>query len=150
MQNLDVVTLVLRWLHIVAAMALVGGTLMYLMVHRQLRDLNNDDILQRFARPWAPVVHGSIAVLLITGFINFYRLVIAQGVKALPYHPIFLIKLILALIIFFVASAITGRSPGFADLRAKPGKVLTIAVVMGIVIVLLSGLLSQIRTVPPA
>lgn len=148
--HLDWVLLGTRWLHIVAAMTAVGG-MVFLRValipaaratldeaaHAQLRD----GIRER----WSRVVMIAIAVLLLTGGFNFAYLAIPPKIHAIPYHPIFGLKLLLALGIFFIASALVGRSPGFAQMRAENKRWLGIALFMAAIIVALSGALSQIR-----
>ncbi|MEK7756433.1 MAG: hypothetical protein AAB385_04400, partial [Planctomycetota bacterium] len=95
---------------------------------------------------WAKFVHASIALLLITGAINFAILALPPKIKALPYHPIFGVKLLAAFAVFFIASALMSRGPGFAGIRAKRAKWLGILLALGGIIVLLSGILNQIRT----
>jgi len=51
----------------------------------------------------------------------------------------------LAMFVFFVSSALLGRSPGLAKMRAAPRKWLGILVGCGVVIVLISGYLSVVR-----
>ena len=94
---------------------------------------------------WAKFVHASIALLLLTGSINFAILAIPPKIKALPYHPLFGVKLLAAFAVFFIASALMSRGPGFASIRAKRAKWLGILLALGGLIVLLSGILNQIR-----
>ncbi len=54
------------------------------------------------------------------------------------YHALIGTKMILALVIFFIASALVGKSQAFAAMRAKRGKWLGILVLLACVIVLIS------------
>lgn len=152
--HLDWVLLGSRWLHIMAAMSAVGGMvfLRFALIpaaratldeaaHAQLRDA--------IRARWSKVVMAAIAVLLLTGGFNFVYLALPPKINPLPYHPIFGLKLLLALGVFFIASALVGRSPGFAQMRAENKRWLGIALTMAAVIIALSGALSQIRAADP-
>ena len=58
----------------------------------------------------------------------------------MPYHALFGVKLLAAICVLFLASALVGRSEAFAAWRAKPAKWLTLSVVLALVVVLISGL----------
>ncbi len=95
---------------------------------------------------WAKFVHAAIALLLITGAINFAILALPPKIKPLPYHPIFGVKFLAAFAVFFIAEALMSRGPGFAKIRANRAKWLAILLSLGALIVLLSGILNQVRT----
>lgn len=109
-----------------------------------------DDVHERLREAvrarWAKFVYASIALLLITGSINFAILAILPKIKSLPYHPIFGVKLLAAFAVFFIASALMSRGPGFAGIRAHRAKWLSILLALAGLIVLLSGVLNQVRT----
>jgi hypothetical protein len=109
-----------------------------------------DDVHERLREAirarWARVIHASIALLLITGSINFVILALPPKIHPIPYHPIFGVKFLAALGVFFIAEALVSRGPGFASIRANRAKWLNILLALGGLIVLLSGILNQIRT----
>jgi len=159
MQGVDVVTLVLRWIHIVSAMAAIGGAIFmyvaYVPASETLEESTRQSLREETRKRWAMFVHGAIGLLLITGGINFVRLAILPKIDPMPYHAIFGVKLLLALVVFFMATALVGRSPAFAKVRQNPRSWLAGVVLLGIVIVLLSGVLNQVRVngakaTPPA
>ena len=67
----------------------------------------------------------------------------------MPYHAIIGVKLIGALVIFFLAIALTGRSAGFDNIRKNGRKWLSVLIVLGLLIVLISGGLHQVRHLSP-
>ena len=63
----------------------------------------------------------------------------------MPYHAIFGIKFLAARAIFFLASALAGKAPGFAKMRENSGKWMVAILLLGGLIILLSGVLNQVR-----
>jgi len=139
-----------RWLHILAAMAAIGGSAFMLFalvpsvretVDGETRNRLHDAVRRR----WARVAHSAIAILLVTGGVNFMLVAVGHKIHPMPYHAVFGVKFFLAMFVFFVSSALLGRSSGLAKMRAAPRKWLAILVGCGVVIVLLSGYLSVVR-----
>ncbi len=151
MDGVDPVLLISRWLHLAAAMAALGAAL-YMRIalipaaNEQLSPDDHQRLREALRRRWAPVVHASVAVLFLTGFLNFFLMVISPKIKPMPYHAIFGVKLLAALFIFFIAEALVGSSPGTTGIRGKRARWLTILLVTGGLVVALSGVLNQIRT----
>ncbi|MEK6674231.1 MAG: hypothetical protein AABZ47_01095 [Planctomycetota bacterium] len=151
MSGIDPIVLVLRWIHLASAIVAIGGAAFSLFVlipgvKKTLDESTHQRLREAVRARWAPIVHPCIALLLLTGFINFFLLVIFPKVPAIPYHAVFGPKLLLALFIFFVAEALVGRAPGFAKMREAREKWLKILLVAAAVVVLLSGVLNQIRS----
>lgn len=140
-----------RWLHIGAAMVVIGGAA-YTRVALigAAADVLDDDAHTRLREAvrtrWVRVVHGGIAILLLTGIANFMLLATPSKVEPMPYHAIFAVKLVAALVVFFLGTALVGRSPALAHVRANSSKWLGVLLALGAGIVLLSGTLMQIRT----
>ncbi len=105
-------------------------------LHRQLRTA----IVKR----WKMVVHVCVMLLILTGSFNFY-VAFRDGVKPMPYHALFGVKVILAFVVFFYAIALTGSSPGFAALRENGRKWMGVQIAIAIVVILLSGVLKTIH-----
>ena len=161
MKDVDIVLLLLRWAHILAAMAAVGGAIYARFAvlpgsAASLDEPQREQLRQAISKKWGKFVHGAIAVLLVTGFWNFFRTSIPPALPAIPYHAIFGVKLLLAFGVFFIATALVGKSPAFESMRRHPRYWLGVLIVMGVLIVLLAGMLNQIRyahhpsTVPAA
>jgi len=155
MDQLDVFPIVVRWIHIVAAIVAIGGAAFIRFVllpsfHESLDDQTRQKLMGSVRQRWSKIVGLCIVILLATGAGNFVLLALRAGLKPMPYHALFGIKFIAAMVIFFLASALVGRSPGFAKMRERPARPLTVIVVLGVLIVLLSGTMNQIRHLPGA
>src|SRR5690349_21581554 len=64
---------VMRWLHVAAAVAGVGGTLVMRLVLLPVLDRlpNGAEVLGAIRRPFKALIHGAIGMLLVTGFYNY-------------------------------------------------------------------------------
>lgn len=148
--QIDYLVLVSRWLHIVGAVLALGGAAFALFAwlpgtEKGLPADQRESVRNAVRRRWAPVVNLAMALLLVTGFLNFYWLVIVPKVPAMPYHALFGVKLLAAFVVFFLAAALTGQAPGFASLRANSRRWLRVVLVLGITIIFISGALNQLR-----
>jgi len=160
MADIDWILLLSRWVHLGAAFAAVGGVVYARVaalpgVSEALDGDSAEKVREAMRRRWAKVTHACIALLLITGGINFVILAMPPKVEPMPYHAIFAVKFIAAMLIFFFATALVGRSAGLAKFRVQSRKWLSVIIVLGALVVLLSGLLNQVRTTqarntPPA
>lgn len=153
MDNVDYVILASRWLHLAAAIIAIGGAafMRFALIpaaNASLSDSEHQKLREALRARWAKLVMICIAVLLITGFYNFFMLALPPKVQAIPYHPIFGAKILAAFVVFFIASALVGRSPGLDKMRAQRAKWLSRLLFLAGLIVLLSGALMQIRTAP--
>jgi len=149
MESINIVMLLSRWLHLIGAIMLLGGSIFVMFaLHPGMKVLDDEargKLRQSIRTRWGRFVHAGIGLLLLTGSLNFYMLGLPPNVKPMPYHTIFGIKFLLALAVFIFATALMGRSPAFEKIRLHSAKWLRIVVILGVTIVLLSGLLIQIR-----
>lgn len=143
--NSYLLTLLARWLHIVPVIVALGGAVFVRFVlwpaSGEALDVESRAQLQNsIRRRWKRFVHVCIALILLSGIYN-----LASTVAEKP--PIYLLlmgfKLVAAVGVFFLASALVGSSPAFEPLRAAAPKWMAVLVYLGLVIVLLSGLLRQ-------
>ncbi len=147
---MDYLSLVLRWIHLLSAITLVGGALFAFLVLRPwLATLPEDQrqrVQQSLRARWAAVIFTGIALLLITGLVNIMRInaQLPPDVRK-TYHPLLGIKVLVALGVFFLASALAGKSEAFEKLRAHWGRTLGVVVLLGVVVVLISGYLRVMR-----
>jgi uncharacterized membrane protein len=144
-----VISLLLRWAHILAAITAVGGTIFMrwalLPAISELPEADRKTLHDGIRRRWALPVHLSIGFLLISGFYNYLVYTRLQHEGDAPYHALFGIKFLLALVIFFVASMLVGRSPAADRFRQKRKTWLTLNMTLAIVVVMMSGVM---RTLP--
>src|ERR1700760_2727566 len=112
------IAIVSRWIHILTAVVLVGGSIFLRFVltpaAAQLPDDAHAKLKELVLGTWKKFVHGGIALFLLSGFYNY---LVVQGPAHKGdklYHPLMGIKILLALAIFVVASGLVGRSKAFA------------------------------------
>lgn len=153
MEDINYVLLASRWLHLAAAIVAVGGAafMRFALIPAAgaaLTEESHQKLRAALRVRWSRVVYICIAILLLTGFYNFVVLALPPKVNPIPYHPIFGLKFFAAMGVFFIASALVGRSPGLEKMRANRAQWLTRLLMLAGVIVLVSGLLMQIRTAP--
>ena len=144
-----------RVLHIATAIVLVGGTFFVRFVLLPAASANLPDDLHAKLRgaitaTWKKIVHLGIALFIISGGINYYRVIAAGTHKGdALYHALLGTKIILALVVFFIASALVGRSAAFEGMRRNPRRWLMVNLLLAGVIVAVSGFL-KVRDVPAA
>lgn len=136
-----------RWLHVGAAIVAVGGVVFQRFVLMpalsavgdEARVAIRDSVLAR----WRLVVHSSIAILLVSGTYNAWRLFPMH--KGQPiYHSIFGVKVLIALAVFGIAAVVTGRSERAQRMRGRAPFWLGLLVALGTAVVLLSGVLKNV------
>src|SRR5665213_2465097 len=119
---MDWIAIVSRWTHMGTAIVLVGGTCFLRFVlapaAAQLPDAEHAKLKELVMATWKKFVQGGIALFLISGFYNFIVVGIPKhkndgGI----YHSLMGTKILLAFAIFFLASALVGRSKSFEGLR---------------------------------
>lgn len=148
MNDIDIVQLISRWLHITAACAAAGGAIfMKLALHPASEDLPVDQrkqLREGVRSRWSKVVMGAITVLLATGLYNFLMINKTYALDKKVYHSVFGVKFLLAMGVFGLASVLVGRSKGAQKLRENAGKWLTVLVSMLLVLLFLSSFLKNL------
>lgn len=155
MDGYELILLILRWLHIGAAIVAIGGAFFMRVAlmpaaARTLDDATHAKLREALRARWFVVVQASIAVLLVTGGINFVMLAMPPKIEPMPYHAIFGVKFLAAMGVFFIASVLVGTGQGMAKMRANRAKWLTVLLVLAGIIVALSGVLNGIRARQPS
>jgi uncharacterized membrane protein len=158
---MDPTLLLLRWAHILAAIALMGGLVFtrFALVPAvfDLDATTRDRIHDAVRRRWLPWVIVAITVLLASGLANFLLFngrVKAEGwadgqwMRQTSYHALFGAKFLLALVAFYLASALVGRGEGTQWVRNDRAKWLSVTLGLALAIVLLSGWMRQLHTGP--
>jgi len=145
-----------RWVHIGAAIVLFGGTIFqYFVVMPAVRELPADErksLHERIVSRWRKIVGMMIGLILLSGFYNYYVGVTGRDAAAKGiYHMLMGIKILLALGVFFIASALVGRSAAFEKMRLESRKWMTISILLAAAIVAIAGYLKVgIPPVAPA
>lgn len=157
---MDPTTLLLRWAHVLAAIAALGGLLFarfaFVPAAEELGQETADRLHAGVRRRWLPWVIGAITLLFISGLANYVLLI--RRVKAAPelwggdwlgqtsYHALFGVKFLLAMIVFYLASGLVGRGASTQWIRDARKQWLTVAVGLGVAVVLISGWMRQLHT----
>ena len=136
--------LVLRWMHIFGAIILLGGTFFmrfaYVPAVATLTDDVRQTLLPIVRRRWAVWVMIAIAMLLISGLINMVRYPTIYELPAY-YHALLGIKFLLALVIFYIASKLMGRSQSADRFRESMDFWLNVNLVLAILVVGMAGVM---------
>jgi uncharacterized membrane protein len=140
MEAADLIALVSRWVHMGTAIVLLGGSVFQRFVvfpsARALSEEQQAQLRERIVMRWKKFVMSGIALLLITGFYNYL-----STSHPPRYHMLMGIKILLALGVFFLASALTGRSAGLAAIRQNAGRWLGVLIALAAVVVGIAGYL---------
>ncbi len=136
-----------RWLHLVAAIVGLGGMwfLRGVLLPFGSLETNLPQVGRAVLRRWAVTLHACLLVLVVSGIYN--SITQLQHHRGQPtYLSIWIAKVILALVLFFLAAAVTGSNPLLERLRRQRKQWLTLCLLLGGVIVLLSNML---KLTPP-
>ena len=157
----DVANLIGRVMHIWAAMAAVGGMIFMrvalLPAAATLADPERAALQDAVRRRWAVVVMMSISMLIVSGLYNYIKFFLIskewpEAWKSGPahvYQALFGIKILLALVIFFISSTLAGRSAALARFRENTKFWVTLNLVLALVLVGLSAELRLLHGGPP-
>jgi uncharacterized membrane protein len=151
MEALDFVNLISRWLHLLAAITAVGGTIFARAVVVPSLDALPAD--QRTAlhaamrARWSKVVTVAIALLFVSGFYNFAIISIDYRLPRW-YHAVFGVKFLLAFVIFTVAGLLVGKTPAADNARRHLRFWLNLNIALAVLVVMLSGVLRTADKVP--
>ena len=112
MSAADILLLVIRWLHALAAAAWVGGGIFYLLVLRPTLKKPGGDpeaAMRKLGEQFRNLVNTAIAVLFVTGVIlTLSRLTSDHG--GLPYVIVLTVKVMLALYMFYLVRFLRPRT----------------------------------------
>ena len=137
--------IVLRWMHIVPAVV-AGGTTVFsalalLPAVGTLPESQRPAFREAVMSRWRVVVMICIGLLLASGLANFF-LYQAPAHRGQPlYHALFGVKFLLAMNVFFLASALTGRSPALERIRVNARYWTAVNAGLVLAILLISGVL---------
>lgn len=142
-----------RLLHILPALILGGGVFylrfVWLPATRQLAGQQAETTLAAMRRPWSILVAASALLLLASGFYNFFSNVRSYDLPPL-YHMLFGMKFLLALAVFFISSALAGKTSLAEKMREKMPLWLNLNTAAVLILVVLASLMRMIDHVPKA
>lgn len=160
------VSMALRYMHILGAIALMGATIFMrfalLPTLKELKPELREEVHQGVRARWAKMVGLASGLLLISGLANM-GLAARYDFKVpgdLSYNMLVGVKLILALPIFVLAALLMGKTSLAKKVQANAGTVLNINLILAVILVLIGGWLKfstkelkekyRAKTVPPA
>ena len=154
--EIDYLGLASRVLHILAAMTAVGGAVYVRFAlapaAEQLPEDAHAQLKESVRGRWSRVVMLCIALLLLSGIYNFFAtnnlFKTATGETPGAYHMLFGVKFLLALVIFWIASALTGRTATTAKIREAYKTWLGVLIACAVAIVIISGVMRGMHIQP--
>jgi uncharacterized membrane protein len=151
---MEYLNLVLRWLHVLSAITLMGGVLYTrFSVVPMLESMGEDQretVGAALRKNWAKYLMISLALLLVTGITNMALIPMYNEFDegGPSYGMLAGIKFMLALPVFYIVSLLNGRSDNAAKFRQKSRLWLNIALALCVAIVMLGGFLRFIPRQP--
>ena len=142
--EISLLALAMRWMHMLAAIVAVGGSIFIRFVlmpvaDKALSDEEHARLREPLMRRWKMFVHLCILLFLVSGFYNF-GVAFAAG-PPWEYHMLFGIKFLLAIAVFFLAVALTSRKAWSQPMRDKPRRWLALLVLLAVLTVMVGGVL---------
>jgi len=152
MDTVELLPLIMRWLHILPAIVAVGGIAFIWLVlssaiRHTLEEEQANQLRERIKGRWKRIVHVSILLFLISGIYNYFRALWGDPAPPALYHMLFGIKFLLALGVFFLASALNSSREWAAQFRKQTWVWTGVTLVLAVVVVLVSGYMRLIPTV---
>ncbi len=160
MGNVELLPLIFRWLHILAAIIAVGGTtfvwlVLWPAIRHTLEEEPAQKLRERIKSRWKHIVHLCILLFLVSGLYNYFLVLWGDATPPAEYHMLFGIKFLLALGVFFLAIALNSSREWAAFFRDKSWIWTGVMLVLALVVVLVSGYMRMMPThaepaAPPA
>ena len=151
MDGSEIAALVSRWFHVGSVILLVGGSAFLLLVLApsadKLGQAEHDVLRGHVMARWRKFVHPLVGLILLSGLYNFF---FVRMDSENPWHMLAGIKLLLGLVILFIASSLAGRGDATQKMRDNWRWWLKLNLILAFVAVLLSGYLKFIPAKPKA
>ena len=149
MESMPPIDVLSRWVHVGTAIVVLGGSFFLRFVlmpaAAQLPEAEHAAFRGRLMATWRKVVFTGIALFLLSGLYNYLVVALPRHRGDGLYHGLMGTKILLALIVFFLASALVGRSKALEGIRRSNRRWLLITLLLGFVIVGISGYLKVAR-----
>lgn len=107
---MDILWLLIRWIHVMAAVTWIGGNLTLAMIivpyfRQNLPPVKRIQLLTQIGKRFEPVVWGCVMILFFTGIGNvFQSLGLSSGIELNAYMRTLLIKLLLFIILLILTA----------------------------------------------
>ena len=149
-----ILPIVMRWLHIFAAIVAVGGSIFLRFVlapvaKATLEPETHIKLRENVSLRWMKFVHTCILLFLVSGFYNYLVITAPQHPDQPLYHALFGTKFLLALVVFALAIVLTS-SKSFGYKARENAKVwLSLLVFCAVAIVMISGVMKNLPKAGP-
>lgn len=136
----DLLPLASRWLHLLSAMVLVGGTLFlrFTVVPTKKDGQLNDETFQLVRKRWARLVMASILFSLVCGFYNAWLKVVGYQLDGV-YLTLLFLKIVVGFFAYFMISVLSGRSAMAHRFRESELKWYNVTCAALVLLVLMAG-----------
>lgn len=153
---MELLVLLLRWLHVFSSVVLVGGLFYFRFVvlpaTEKLSPPQRESLEEAMRRNWAKWLMASVGLLLLTGVTNMVLVPMLNTFTTEDYKKAYNIlagiKFLLALPVFFLVSTLNGRSANAEKFRLNTRRWLNLSLALSVAIILLGGYLRFIPRVP--
>ena len=154
--NFDVgyfISLFSRVVHTACGATLVGGLIYLRFIAASEASIGDEGLTTAYAskrRSWAMCVMLCSALLLASGFYNFFAF--NETYRNLPklYHPLFGVKTLLGLGVMFLAALLAGKTNLAMKAQANMTKMLNLAIILALAVLVLGAMLRSFRDLPDA
>ncbi len=143
--------LLMRWIHLLCAVAVGGSILFHWIVfapaaRKVLSAEQHAALREALMRRWKMLIHPSILLFLASGFYNYIKITAPLHQEQPLYHALFGTKFLLAIIVFAMAIVLTSTRAWSEKWRQ--GKLGWTLLALGTVALVLIG--GYMKLIPPA
>ena len=143
---MDILALLMRWAHILAAVTAVGGVFFMRFVlmpsaQASLAPEAHEALRSAILKRWQRIVHTCILLFLLSGFYNYLTITRHLHDGQSVYHMLFGIKFLIALAIFTLALMLTSTRPWAAAVQANTRFWMTLLALLAVAAIALSGVM---------
>jgi uncharacterized membrane protein len=153
MDSNELIALVMRWIHILCAVAVGGSILFHWLVLRPaaakaLSPEQHAALREALMKRWKMIIHPSIVLFLISGFYNFMVVTAPLHKGQGEYHMMFGIKFLLAIGVFAMAIILTSTKKWSEKWRQGAAGWMLLALLV-IATVMVGGYMKRMPTTEP-
>lgn len=146
------ISLLLRWMHVLSAITLMGGAIfmrLALLPSASILDPGQHDLLRgEIRRRWAKWVMIASTFLILSGLSNVGLNEVQYRFDGQTYRMLLAVKILLTLPVFYIAMTMVGRSAAAEKVRKNAKFWLSLNLVLATVVVMLGGAMRFADRVP--
>lgn len=138
--ELEILPLLSRWAHVLAAITIFGGVLFmrFSFVPAATEAGASSELREAMRRRWARLMGPAILFILASGLYNAYLKAITYELDGI-YLACLMLKIILGFMLFVLVSMLFGRSEKAQKMRLREQYWLNVITIMLLAIVLMAG-----------